>query len=138
MLKLPTLVVVFVIATIGHSAAETNRLANGQEWITKPLALADCIGLALMQNSAVLKSKSDLEAAYGIVLQTRAIVLPKVRASGSYQINDEAAIDKFPISFPTTNGPAITITPGDQQWSAGIRVIQSVYEGGRIKSALRS
>jgi len=58
------------------------------------------------------------------------------RATTSYA--DEAAIDRFPISFPTTNGSAITINPGDQQWSAGIRVIQSIYEGGRMKSALRS
>src|SRR6266404_4919314 len=138
MLNLPSLVGVFLMTAAGLAAAETNRPASGPEWIAKPLSLADCINLALLQNSAILKGKSDLEAAYGIVLQTRAIVLPKVRASGTYQVNDEAAIDKFPISFPTTNGAAITINPGDQQWSAGIRVIQSVYEGGRVKSALRS
>src|SRR5439155_26475574 len=64
--------------------------------------------------------------------------IPKVRATGSYQINDEGAIDKFPVSFPGTNGQTITVNPGEQQWSAGIRLVESIYEGGRMRSALRS
>src|SRR5207249_10259828 len=69
----------------------------------------------------------------------RAIVVPKVRATGNYQINDEGAIDRFPISIPLgTNGQTVTVSPGEQQWSAGVHVIQSVYEGGRMRSALRS
>ena len=119
-------------------AAETNRVENLPVRLPGPLSLADCIQTALERNSAILKGRSDLEAAYGVEVQTRAIVVPKVRAAGNYQVNDEAAIDKFPISFPATNGQTITINPGEQQWSAGIRVVQSIYEGGRMKSALRS
>src|SRR5436309_2452240 len=138
MLQPPSFLALLLVATAGLQAAETNPEAIASDWLGKPLSLSECIELALNQNSAILKGKSDLEAAHGLVAQTRAIVIPKVRASGSYQINDENAIDKFPVSFPSTNGPAITISPGDQQWSAGVRLIQSVYEGGRMKSALRS
>ena len=126
-----------LLAASSSRAAETNRLANA-DWLSKPISLEDSINIALNQNSAILKAKSDLQAAYGLVVQTRAIVIPKVRATGIYQINDEAAIDKFPVAFPGTNGSTITVNPGDQQWSAGVRLIQSLYEGGRMKSALRA
>lgn len=104
----------------------------------KPLSLADCIATALERNRVILKGKSDLEASYGVEVQTRAILIPRIRAAGSYQVTDEAAIDRFPITFPSTNGQSITVNPGDQQWSANVRVVQSVYEGGRMKSARRT
>src|SRR5439155_7693036 len=126
-----------LLAASSSRAAEMNRLANA-DWLSKPISLEDSINIALNQNSAILKAKSDLRAAYGLVVQTRAIVIPKVRATGIYQINDEAAIDKFPVAFPGANGSTITVNPGDQQWSAGVRLIQSLYEGGRMKSALRA
>jgi outer membrane protein len=131
-------VAALVVATAGLRAAEPEHRVPAPEWLTKPLSLADCIDLALKRNSAILKGQSDLEAAHGLVVQTRSIIVPKVRASGNYQINDEGAIDKFPVSIPTTNGQTITVNPGDQQWSAGVRVVQSIYEGGRMKSALRA
>src|SRR5438093_564446 len=60
-------------------------------------------------------------------------------ALGNYQSSDAGAIDRFPISIPLgTNGQTVTVSPGEQQWSAGVHVIQSVYEGGRMRSALRS
>src|SRR5437899_4262782 len=120
-----------LLAASSSRAAETNRLANA-DWLSKPISLEDSINIALNQNSAILKGNSDLEAAYGLVVQTRAIVIPKVRATGSYQVVDRGAIDKFPVSFPATNGQTISVNPGDQQWSAGVRVIQSIYEGGRM------
>ena len=138
MLKPRSWAALLLLGTAVLPAAETNPGPTGPDWLSKPLSLAECIDLALTQNSTILKGKSDLEAAHGLVVQTRAIVIPKVRATGSYQVNDESAIDKFPISFPSTNGPAITINPGEQQWSAGVRVVQSIYEGGRMRSALRA
>ena len=138
MLNLRLFVASFLLAATGLHASETNQVAQGPDWLAKPLSLEDCVDLVLHQNSAILKGQSDLEAVYGLVVQTRAIVIPKVRVTGAYQINDEAAIDRFFVGLPGTNGAAIAINPGDQQWSAGVRVIQSIYEGGRMKSALRS
>ncbi len=107
--------------------AGTNALA----WLRQPLALADCLDRALQQNGAILKGKSDLEAAYGVVVQTRAIAIPKLRASGSYNANDPGTVEKFPFAGFQPNLP-------DQKWSANIQVVQSIYEGGRIGSALRT
>src|SRR6187551_3411999 len=59
---------VLLAALIGRGrAAETNTAA----WLQQPLSIANCIDLALRQNSTILKGKSDLEAAYGVVVQTR-------------------------------------------------------------------
>ncbi len=121
-----------LVATAGLQAAETNQPANPPDWLTKPLSLADCLDLALKQNSAILKGKSDLEAAYGVVVQTRAIAIPKLTATGNYQFNN--AIEKLQLPPPA---PSVTFQQ-DQSWSSGTRVVQSIYEGGRIRSSLKS
>jgi outer membrane protein len=118
--------------TAGLQAAGTNAPGAAPEWLTKPLSLADCLDLALKQNSAVLKGKSDLEAAYGVIIQTRAIAIPKLSATGSYQFNN--AIENLQLPPPA---PSVTFQQ-DQNWSGGIRLVQSIYEGGRIRSSLKS
>jgi hypothetical protein len=95
------------------------------------------LNLALTQNTTVLKARKDIEAAHGIVIQTRAIVIPKVQAKSSYQAVDESSIDKFP--FGNGVGPIpFTIPYPDQNWSASVQIVQSIYEGGRMQSALRT
>ena len=98
------------------------------------------LDLALQQNSAILKSQADIEAAHGVVVQTRAIALPKVRVASDYQANEESAIDRFrPKGGSVTNSLfANAFDFADQRWSANARVVQSIYEGGRINSALRA
>jgi outer membrane protein TolC len=114
-------------------AAETNALS----WLEQPLALSDCIDLALQHNSTILKGKSDLEASYGVVIQTRAIAIPKVRSGASYQKTQASGVETFPPVPPTILSPFPQVR-GDQKWSGDIRLVQSVYEGGRILSALRT
>jgi outer membrane protein len=114
-------------------AAETNTTG----WLEQPLSVADCVNLALRQNSTILKGKSELEAAYGVVVQTRAIAIPKLRAGANYEKLEPTAVETFP------RVPANIISPfpeviGDQRWAGNIRLVQSVYEGGRMRSALRS
>ena len=109
----------------------TNVSTNVPSWLTRPLSLADCLNLTLQQNATLLKARSDLEASHGIVVQTRAIAIPKVQATGNYTDYDPSAIDKFPF------GGAAFAQP-HESWNAGIQILQSVYEGGRIMSALRT
>src|SRR5690349_16967849 len=102
---------------------------NNRPLLTRPLSLPDAIDLALQQNGNVLKGRADLEAAYGLGLQTRAIVLPSVRSTGNFQAADPGLREQFPTPLPV-NLP-------DNTWFVDIRVTQSLYEGGRMKSALR-
>lgn len=113
-------------ATTAPPAKATNNVA----WPTTPLSLRDAVEVALRQNSAVLKSQSDLEAAYGVVVQTRAIQLPRVGFTGSHRLTDQGAIEQFPFAGGVR-------TP-DQTWGVRVQITQSVYEGGRIESALRT
>jgi len=97
---------------------------------SRPLTLAECVDISLQQNGTVLQSQSDLEATSGIVVQTRAIAMPKLQATGQYGFTDQ--IEKLDL-----NGASVSFQK-ESSWSSGLRLVQSIYEGGRIKSALRS
>jgi outer membrane protein TolC len=128
------ILIVSLLLIVGSAtrAAETNQNAGPSERIAQPLSLTDCLDLALKQNSAILKGKSDLEAAYGVSVQTRAIAVPRLRATGNYEFNN--AIETLQLPPPA---PSVTFQQ-DQSWSSGIRLIQSIYEGGRIRASLKS
>lgn len=120
-----------------NGLAQTNVSSvstNVPAWITRPLSLADALDTALQQNAAILKAKSDLRATYGLVVQTRAVALPKIRTTTT----------RGPSSFTSTDPnltepfPGIPVSLPHQNWNAGIQIVQSIYEGGRIGSAFRA
>ncbi len=94
--------------------------------LSQPLSLVEAVNIALAHNPSVLKSQKELQASHGIAVQTRAIVIPTLKTTGQYQIEDRALAESF---SPLRQ---------DQNWGLGLRLVQSVYEGGRMKSALRS
>jgi outer membrane protein len=109
-------------------ADETNAVAWGEQ----PLSLKDAINIALEHNYTIRKGRHDVEAAHGIAIQTRAIALPKLRANGDYLATDQTEDFPTPPGFPDVNFDA------DQRWAASLRLIQSIYEGGRITSGWRA
>jgi outer membrane protein len=114
-------------AGVTASRAESSS-TNLPGWLTKPLPLADALNLALENNRTIRKSQRDLESAYGISLQTRAVTIPKVVAAGSYSAQDSAATERFFATQPLV----------DENWNASIRVVQSIYEGGKLVSSWRA
>jgi outer membrane protein len=121
-------IVAAIILCVSAAPAATSAAAPG--WLGQPLSLPDAIRIALVQNSQILKAASDLEAAHGVAVQTRAVVLPKVRGNANY-LHDEAV-----ESDPQRN-PAGIEEP-ENQWNGSIRIVQSIYEGGRLRSAVRA
>jgi len=124
--------IILSLALLGF-AAQWNAVAqdaatNSPAWITRPLALTDCLNIALQQNAAILKAKNDLEASHGVVVQTRAVALPQVVASGAYKRTDRDAIESFPVGQP----------PPDQNWNGNVQIVQSIYEGGKMVAAIRA
>lgn len=115
-------------------AAETNATSSR---LFRPLSLAEALDIALQQNSAIRISTADLEATYGIVTQTRAVALPRVTINNNFVANQDSSVDRFVSS---TENPALSTAFefADQRWTANIRIVQSIYEGGRIRSALHS
>jgi outer membrane protein len=106
---------------------------NSPAWISQPLSLTDSLNCALQQNATILKAKNDLEASYGVVVQTRAVALPQLVASSQYKYTDPNAIENFPSG---TNGAGFQ--QPNQNWDAGVQLVQSIYEGGRMVAAFRA
>ena len=123
----------FLATAFPGNAEEKSSATNAPAWISEPLSLAEAVNLALKQNGAILRGKAELEATYGVVVQTRAVALPNVRLTGNFTANDPNAVE----TFPSIGGPFTVNTP-DQNWSSNIRILQSIYEGGRINSSLRA
>ena len=112
------------------TAQNTNTSLPG--WITRPLSLTDCLNIALSQNATILKAGNDLNAQYGVVVQTRAVALPRVQATGQYKDTDPHAIES--LSDPGV----FSFTPPHQNWNSGVQIVQSIYEGGKLVAALRA
>ena len=129
-----TLIFIGAGASIGQ--AEITNTNQPPTWLTRPMSLADTINLALQQNGTILKGKSDLEAQYGVVTQTRAVALPRLGVNGNYEYTKE--VQTFP-SIPTPPGfPSFNVAFPNQTWNANIQLTQTIYQGGQITSALRS
>jgi outer membrane protein len=127
-MKKLTLFLLPVIFAFTVSAQETNALA----WLAQPLSLADALNIALAQNATILKAQNDLEASHGIVVQTRAVALPQLTASGRYTDEELSLVQNFPSSG-TTN-----FAVPHQSWNAGVQLVQSIYEGGKLVAAIRA
>src|SRR5271169_5462589 len=92
-MKKLTLLSLLLSFTFAVAAENTN---SSPDWLTRPLSLADCLNIALLQNATILKAKNDLESQYGVVVQTRAVALPQLVASGQYKDTDPNAIESIP------------------------------------------
>ncbi len=115
----------------GRNATAQDAATNSPAWLTQPLSLMGALNTALEQNAAILKGKNDLEASYGIVVQTRAIALPQVQATGKYADNEITTLQEPPItgfSYPEAH----------QDWNAGVQIVQSIYNGGKLTAAVRA
>jgi outer membrane protein len=124
-----------VLVCFGGGAFSQSQGAdtNSPAWISQPLSLTDSLNRALQQNATILKAKNDLEASYGVVVQTRAVALPQLVASSQYKYTDPNAIENFPSG---TNGAGFQ--QPNQNWDAGVQLVQSIYEGGKMVAAFRA
>jgi outer membrane protein len=129
----------FALCWVGLStpvAQATPPTVGTNTFLTRPLSLADAVNIALQQNPNILRAKQDVEAAQGVSIQTRAIAIPKVNATGAYSAAQKTDVDIVSLQLPNIS-PAFSIG-NDQNWSSQIRLVQSLYEGGRILSSLRA
>jgi len=114
------------------AAAATNAPAT---LLTQPLSLAEAVDFALRQNTAILRAQKDLEVTAGVVVQTRAIALPKLGFAGGYSATQSTDLDVLPFSLPGMGSFALGTS---QRWSSQVKLLQSVYEGGRVLSSFRT
>src|ERR1700722_9513736 len=114
---------------VNFKISAQNADTNSPAWISQPLSLLQCLNQALQQNAMILKAKNDLEAQYGVVVQTRAVALPQLTANGQYKDTDRSAIENF---------PGTSSTMPNQNWNAGVQIVQSIYQGGKLMAAIRA
>ena len=100
--------------------------------INHPLSLAEVLDLAILNNPEIQKSRKDLEATEGVVLQTRAIAWPKLQVTGNYAAKEPSAVDKPGILIPGfTFGT-------DQSWQSQVRVVQIVADATALAARLKN
>lgn len=120
------------------------------EPLRKPLSKVDALNIALQKNGTIRQAQCDVEAAYGIAIQTRAILLPRLGVGGNYAAREDSLIEanryrQLPsttVTLPTLGalqfGGGESSKINNQAWSGDIQLVQSIYEGGRMLSAVRS
>ncbi|HTR41708.1 MAG TPA: TolC family protein [Pseudomonadales bacterium] len=118
----------FCLVTDGRVFAQTTN-TDLPGWMTRPLSMLDALNVALQQNATILKAQNDLQASYGIVVQTRAVALPQLSGTGQYKYTQPTAIETLP--FPGFDN-------ANQGWNAGFQLVQNIYDGGRLTAAFRS
>jgi outer membrane protein TolC len=133
-----------LLAFAAPAIAQTNTNATTATlpgWITQPLSLTDALNATLRQNATISKAKSELEATYGLIVETRAAAFPRIDANGTFTKSDPNFVDKFPFSSSST-GTNTSSTNSFRQatanWNTGVQITQSIYEGGKVLSALRA
>jgi outer membrane protein TolC len=95
-----------------------------------PLSLADAINLALHQAPEILRAQKEVQASEGIAIQTRAIALPTLGITGAYSRAQSTDVDVIDVPDFTFGTP--------QSWSSQVKLVQSLYEGGRMLSGVRA
>ena len=131
-LSLAVIVSGFNLLAAPAKATLTNEPST---WTNRPLSMTDALNLGLQQNGAVLRGRSDLEAQFGVVVQTRAVALPRLQASGNYQYTTE--LEELPPPTGPTN-IVFGLPPLHNSWNGNIQLVQTIYQGGQITSSLRS
>lgn len=116
---------------LGFAYAVAAADANAPAWLERPLSLADCENIALSQNATILKAKNDLEAQAGVVIQTRAVALPQLNATGQYTDKESSLVQNYP------SGSTVGINPPHQDWNTGIQLVQNIYAGGKMVAAFK-
>lgn len=130
------------VSVFAQTNSDATTSTNVPGWITQPLSLLQALNLSLQQNSTIKEAQADLESQRGLVIQTRAVALPTVAATGNASRSDQSLIQNLTFTNTTTttppskNTPSI-ITPRDT-WGTAVTLTQTIYQGGRTVSALRA
>ncbi len=119
------------LITSGGVAASAPAPALTNTFFNQPLSLREAVEQALRANPAILTARKEIEAAEGASLQSRSIVIPKAGITGGY-----SAVE--PGDFDTFSAPGGITFGNDQSWNTQLKLVQSLYEGGRMGSGWRS
>lgn len=90
----------------------------------KRLNLEDALRFAVENNFTIKQAKERIRQQEGVVLETKALSLPKLTASASYSLNEKEISTSFPAD--------------DRAWGISIKASQTVYAGGGVRASIQS
>lgn len=154
----------------GAGSSKTSSIPSFHMLLDQPLSLAEALNIAAEQNASIRAARDEVFARFGVAIQVRAIVFPKLIASGEYIVRQDSLLEQNQNrALPEFTLPEVKIPPirillpqlgidriiggrtlggrtigggnrprvNNQTWNADIRIVQSLYEGGRMLSGLR-
>lgn len=92
------------------------------------LDLRTAIGFALENNFAIRQARERIKQQEGVVIEVQARGIPNAALAGSYATQDRGLVES----------PLPIIPVNTEAWSISLRVVQTVYAGGGVRSAIRS
>lgn len=100
------------------------------EFASKKLDLAECVALALAQNTEILQAKEEVRRKEGISVVVRSELLPKITGQGTFQYQNNSL-----SGLLVQNG---VLSADELNWNAGVRVTQLLFDGGAAFSRTRA
>lgn len=144
------------VAVIAGALLSASALRAGEDGSAKvavlrrPLSKVEALNIAIARNGTILQKKKDVEAAAGIAIQTKAIIYPHAQGGAEYSVRNDSLIEPnqnreigpIVLDFPQPIGrveesftqPKVN----NQAWFSDVLITQSIYEGGRLLSSVRS
>ena len=100
------------------------------EFASKKLDLAECVALALEQNTEIRQAKEEVRRKEGISVEVRSALLPKITGQGNFEYQNKSL-----SGFLVQNG---ILSADELNWNAGVRVTQLLFDGGAAFSRTRA
>lgn len=92
------------------------------EFSSRKLDLAQCVALALEQNTEIRRAKEEVKRKEGVAIEVRSELLPKVTAQGNFDYQNKSL-----SGFLVESG---FVSADEMNWTAGVRVTQLLFDGG--------
>ena len=128
------------LGALGARAEEKKELADVAlplasksavpEFSSKRLDLAQCVALALEQNTEIRQAQEEVKRKEGVSVEVRSALLPKVTAQGTYEYQSKEL-----------NGLLVNagfVSADEMNWNAGVRVTQLLFDGGAALTRTRA
>jgi outer membrane protein TolC len=100
------------------------------EFTSKRLDLAQCVALALEQNTEIRQAKEEVKRKEGVAVEVRSALLPKVTAAGNFEYQSKE------LNGLLVNAGFLALD--ELNWNAGVRVTQLLFDGGAALSRTRA
>lgn len=122
---LPLLLAVFL--SLGVSRISASEATAAHETFRGAMTLDQAVGIALRQNTDVLRAIQQIQLTRGQVIQVRGQALPQVGLNSSYAQKEHSLV----------GGQGLSGSIDPRSWEVNIQATQVVYSGGQVGAAIK-